>query len=458
MSKFEFKMGSTGLARMIAVAAVAFSLLFAATAAHATIPGETGSNFNLTASAAYVTLPDGGSVYAWGYGVTGSPIGMQLPGPTLIVTAGTTVRVTLTNQLPAAAGNVSIVFSGQKVTVDPLNPGVTGLLTQEATPGGGTVTYTFTASEPGTYLYHSGTRPDLQVEMGLFGALIVRPAGATFASCAYAHAATCFDREYLFVLSEVDPAIHRAVEAQASGPGPITVATEPYHSKYWMINGRSAPDTMKEPIDPLLPHQPYNIMPRMHPGERLLMRVVGAGREMHPYHFHGNHAQVLARDGRLILSATDPTKLAGPQLFTIASLPGGTVDAIYEWTGKDLGWDIYGDRAHTCNGLLWQPGQAPMPSAGYDPVTKEWCPDHGAHLPAQVPDPYVMTNGALYSGTPYMGSLAQLPPGQGGMNPNGGFTYMWHSHTEREMTNNDVFPGGMMTMLIIEPPGVQIMQ
>jgi hypothetical protein len=30
---------------------------------------------------------------------------------------------------------------------------------------------------------------------------------------------------------------------------------------------------------------------------------------------------------------------------------------------------------------------------------------------------------------------------------------MWHSHNEREMVNNDVFPGGMMTMLVIEPPG-----
>ena len=37
------------------------------------------------------------------------------------------------------------------------------------------VSYTFTAGEPGTYQYHSGTRPDLQVEMGMYGALIVRP-------------------------------------------------------------------------------------------------------------------------------------------------------------------------------------------------------------------------------------------------------------------------------------------
>ncbi len=39
------------------------------------------------------------------------------------------------------------------------------------------MTYTFTASQPGTFLFHSGTRPELQVEMGMIGALIVRPTG-----------------------------------------------------------------------------------------------------------------------------------------------------------------------------------------------------------------------------------------------------------------------------------------
>ena len=30
---------------------------------------------------------------------------------------------------------------------------------------------------------------------------------------------------------------------------------------------------------------------------------------------------------------------------------------------------------------------------------------------------------------------------------------MWHSHNEKEITNYDIFPGGMMTMLVVEPPG-----
>ena len=33
---------------------------------------------------------------------------------------------------------------------------------------------------------------------------------------------------------------------------------------------------------------------------------------------------------------------------------------------------------------------------------------------------------------------------------------MWHSHNELEIVNNDIFPGGMMTMLLIEPAGVPI--
>src|SRR5258708_37462014 len=96
---------------------------------------------------------------------------MQIPGPTLIVTEGQTVTVNLTNNLPVAAGNTSILFPGFNVT--PIG-GVNGLLTHEAAPGA-TVSYTFTATTPGTRAYYSGTQSDLQVEMGMYGAIIVLP-------------------------------------------------------------------------------------------------------------------------------------------------------------------------------------------------------------------------------------------------------------------------------------------
>ncbi len=33
---------------------------------------------------------------------------------------------------------------------------------------------------------------------------------------------------------------------------------------------------------------------------------------------------------------------------------------------------------------------------------------------------------------------------------------MWHSHAEKELTNFDIFPGGMMSMMVVEPPGTPI--
>src|SRR6267154_3337426 len=170
--------------RLLLAAMVAMALLLPA-AAHGAAPGITGPSFNLTAQAAYISQPDGAMVYSWGYGCRIAPAGfapapisggtcptMQVPGPTLIVTEGQAVTVTLTNGLPTSAGNTSILFPSFNVTT---SGGVVGLLTQEAAPGG-TVTYTFTAGTPGTRAYYSGTQGDLQVEMGLYGAIIVLPA------------------------------------------------------------------------------------------------------------------------------------------------------------------------------------------------------------------------------------------------------------------------------------------
>jgi hypothetical protein len=459
MIGFEPEKRSAARVLMTSIVAVA-TLILVPVVGHAAIDGVSGNTFSLSARAGYISIADGGSIYSWGY-TMGSQ--MQLPGPTLIVTEGDEVTVTLDNDLPAAAGNVSIVFPGHPLTST--SGGVPGPLTQEA-PAGGSVTYVFTADKPGTYQYHSGSRPDLQVEMGLYGALVVRPA-ATPAGCsnaAYDHAATCFDREYLYLLSEVDIDVHRAAELQAAGPPPIDVGGGPHHPEYWLLNGRAAPDTMAAASQPgtgLLPTQPYNAMTRMHPGERLLLRVVGAGRDMHPFHHHGNHTRVLARDGRLLLSETDPTKLAGPLLFTIPSVPGETVDAIFEWTGKDLGWDMYGTTdGHDCVDLEDNATGSLSPD-GYDDVDGlnndwEWCADHTQPIPVSLPDLSVLAFGGFYSGSPYLGALGSLPPGEGGLNPDAGYSFMWHSHTEREMVNNDVFPGGMMTMLIIEAPWVVI--
>jgi hypothetical protein len=435
--------------RAAGVSVMVLMMLASVLPAQAAISGVTGTLFNFVAREGYVSAPDGGSLYSWGYAL-GNGL-MQYPGPTLIVNQGNTITVTLKNELPQPAGNVSIVFPGHAVTAA---GGIAGAMTQEAPPDGTTVvTYTFTATNAGTYTYYSGTRSDLQVEMGLVGAIIVRPSGFDpMNPRAYGHDGTGYHYEHLFLLTEMDPRIHQAVAS-----GIYTVETADFFPVYWFINGRCAPDTMLPDYVPWLPNQPYGAMAHTRPGEMVLMRVIGGGRDLHPFHHHGNNSLIIARDGRLLESAPG----AGPDLavsdFTISIAPGSTADALYGWTGEKLGWDVYGtgiEYEHSCNGISVN---TPNPASdGFDPVTKEYCPDHGKAFPVILPEQQEVTFGGQFSGSPFLGVVDALPPGQGGLNPNGGFFFMWHSHNEKEMVNNDIFPGGMMTHVIIEPPGTTI--
>jgi FtsP/CotA-like multicopper oxidase with cupredoxin domain len=433
--------------------------------AHALVVGWEGElngserTFNLTARADFISTSDGNSHYTWGYS-HGTDFVMQYPGPTLLVNQGDTVKIILNNTLPVP---VSIVFPGQQgVTAAGGNPGI---LTREAplVPNGQNSvvagpTYTFIASEAGTYQYHSGTNADLQVEMGLVGAIIVRPTGFAYGTGsthpgrqAYGNVATGYDRETLFVLTEMDPAIHWAVYGLVNANLPIVVDTTTIKPSMWFINGRNGPDTKLDDYVYWLPTQPYNALPRMHPGERLLMRMVNAGRDMHPFHHHGNHATPIARDGR-VLSSTGGNNgapdMASPD-FTVRSVPGQTMDLIYEWTGKGIGWDIYGTEAinlHTCI-----PDANGYHSVPTDKNYREWCDDHYKAIPVIIPGQLDISYGEHYGASPFLGMTGSLPQGHPGLNTTGGYYHMFHSHNEKEVTTDNIFPGGMMTMLIIEP-------
>ena len=193
------------------------------------------------------------------------------------------MTVTLTNNLPVAAGNTSIVFPGQQVTA---TGGVAGLLTNEAQPGG-TVTYAFTRNwtghlpVPQRHAHRSANRNGYvrradrasqqqhrlhQRHFSLAGSAYNDVAGAAVNP-------TCYDREYLFVLSEMQIEIHQAVETQASGRGTHRCGDGALHAR---ILDDQRPRSAKHDGAPELgamPHQPYNSMPRMHPGDKVLLRV-----------------------------------------------------------------------------------------------------------------------------------------------------------------------------------------
>ncbi|MGB5455084.1 MAG: multicopper oxidase domain-containing protein [Gammaproteobacteria bacterium] len=432
------------------------------------------ASFSLYAYPFNIPLPEGTSLYMWGFGdMTGSQLDAngqpyylpQYPAPTLIVDQGDAVTITMTNY--GVPQPVSIVVTGHEVAA---SGGTPGLVTQAA-PIGDTVAYSFTADEPGTYVYHSldGPNPGLHAEMGLQGVLIVRPAGFDAAEGspdrkAYGAAGSEYEQEFLYLLTEVDPEVHAQMER-----GHYTHFTNSDRfAKVWFVNGRVFPDLFQGDFNPLYPNQPYQSLAMAHPGDRVLVRNVNAGHDSHPFHYHGENLTFIARDGGVLSSDGGATADLGRSDNTINSAPKQAIDAVWKWTGKDLNWDIYGpvtnctDADHNMEDDL-NPGVLCHDDIcidgdgdGFDDVNHEYCADHGKALPVTLPGVGELTLGAWYSGSPFMGDVGDLPPGEGGLNPFGGYFFVWHSHAEKELTTFDIFPGGSLSAVVVLPPYVDI--
>ncbi|HLF26307.1 MAG TPA: multicopper oxidase domain-containing protein [Anaerolineae bacterium] len=214
----------------------------------------------LWAKAGSMALPGPVIVPIWGFADTAAGAA-QLPGPVLIGNEGETLEVILHNDLAGEA--VALAFPG----LENWQPDLVG-----ATSGAST-TYSIQLSNVGTYLYEAGLTMNgtRQIAMGLFGALIVRPAGAP--TQAYPDAATTFGSEALLVLSEIDPAFNA---------NPNSFKLENLKPKYWLINGKVYPET--EPIDALA-------------GSTLLLRYVNASSRHHAMGLLGQQQTVVAADG-----------------------------------------------------------------------------------------------------------------------------------------------------------------
>src|SRR5437868_2727664 len=115
--------------------------------------------FTLTAKAGKVTLRSGTKVEALTFNGTS-------PGPVLRVREGDRVEGTLGSEL--ADRGVTLHWHGYHVPNG--EDGVPGV-TQDAVQRGGTFVYRFTASQVGTYWYHTHEMPNLGLIQGLFGAL-----------------------------------------------------------------------------------------------------------------------------------------------------------------------------------------------------------------------------------------------------------------------------------------------
>ena len=231
--------------------------------------------YDLVAEPTELPLVDGKPLKVWAYNG-------QVPGPTLRVRLGETLRVRFVNKLPQ---DTTIHWHG--VRLPNAMDGVP-YLTQKPVQPGDSFVYEFTPRDAGTFWFHPHVRASEQVERGLYGVLVVEDARPP-----------PYSRDLVWVLDDwlldasgqIDPQFNTRHDLAMDGRwgGAIT------------INGRT--DTTL----------------RVQPGERLRLRLLNSanGRVFAP-DFGELGAMIIAVDG---LYLREPVPARG---FELA--PGNRID------------------------------------------------------------------------------------------------------------------------------------
>jgi FtsP/CotA-like multicopper oxidase with cupredoxin domain len=250
--------------------------------------------------------------------------------------------------------------------------------------------------------------------MGLFGTLIVRPAGHP--DWVYGRADSQFNpsTEYLVLLSEIDPYLNAKV---LKGTGAFNMNS--YKPRYWLINGRQFPDSIADNFATWLPSQPYGSLATIHPKDATINpwpavdRYLSVGTVDYPFHPHGNNGKVIGRDGAPLAAG------AGEDMsfdkFSVNIGPGQTWDVLFDW--KD--------------------------AENYSATNQ---------VPVTYPDLQNVTIGAFYSGSPYLGVQQALPPGVQTLNECGEFYIIAHNHALYQLTSWGVNMTGPITYTRVDPP------
>jgi manganese oxidase len=214
---------------------------------------------------------------------------------------GTTINVWGYTDNPSAApmvpGPVIEAQENELVTVyvynqdsRPHNFVVAGL-TSDANPiaAGDNKTYTFTTTNAGVYLYSDTLNSNVNREMGLYGAVVVRAAGGAHVTWT---GGPSYDVERLWVVSDMDKPRWNDVASKGG-----TVNTSVYKPNYSMINGLGGFDAMRDP----------NSQVSGTLGQVVLVRIVNAGQFDQSLHFHGNHMQAVVLDSVRVTPFGDDT-------------------------------------------------------------------------------------------------------------------------------------------------------
>ena len=248
--------------------------------------------------------------------------------------------------------------------------------------------------------------------MGLFGALIVRP--ALGADHAYDDATSRFTacEEFMVLLSEIDPYQHQAVEKGN------TFNINNYHPRYWLINGRGFPDSIADNGASWLPNQPYGALASV---SRTTRRT--------PTARHGALPQRRHR-GLPVPPARQQRARHRPGRAPARPAPGRTC----RWRSSPS------TSARGRRGTCSSSGSTPRATTGENPVT------------VTVPSLANQVVGVFYSGSPYLGSRETLPPGTQTLNQCGEYYIISHNHALYQITSWGANMTGPITYMRINPP------
>lgn len=286
------------------------------------------------------TSPGVGLIPMWGFAATDGG-DASVPGPlidvdltlndSLVITVHNTLPEPISVVIPSLNGSADV---GQPVRFagDPAYGNRVRSFVKEVA-GGVSATYTWTNLKPGTFVYHSGSHPALQVQMGLFGMVTIKPA----AGLAYPGVPIGLGGEVPVIFSEIDPVLHQGVADGNYGPGKPISST--IHSKpsFFLINGRA--------YDAGTPPPP--LTPDMKNGLPTLFRMINVGWNSHIPSLTGpwpsgsaNYLTVIAEDGEPYLY---PKTLYAPNLSALKTMdiqftpPAGTEGQAYQLSDRKLG-------------------------------------------------------------------------------------------------------------------------
>ena len=245
----------------------------------------------------------------------------SVPGAQIRIKQGDRVKIHVKNELLEP---ITIHWHGYPVPFS--QDGVPGI-TMDAILPGESHTYEFTATIPGTYWYHSHQEGSRQVDMGLYGTLVVEPKKKEN-----------IDRDYTLVLDEwTKQSMNSRTETSRNNQSHVghhnsshgghthSGSIEHDMSMYdlFTINGKSG-----NSIEPLTVKK----------GEKIRLRIVNAGYMSHALHLHGHDFKVVATDGQPINSPP----LVKDQLLKIA--PGERYDIEFMANNPGEWWlEAHGD-------------------------------------------------------------------------------------------------------------------